>query len=516
MGLSVKAHSQMQFNQIKNDTSGKVAIAEQEEGTWFSRTLRDFELEDVADWLEDKDKICTDKRDDGNIGFTEAAKSFGKGLISIVKVGLNNPITTLGSLALGVGATVLSGGALLPAFIAMGAAVGTGMVGYGAYKVATAETDAEAKRAWETIGEGAFALGSSAMGAKASLNSAAKSGVVSAMGTEDFSTAKAVVQCFKATPEALKVSAKNAVHNAKVLIGAASPIQLTASEKFAQEKMMLQKRIENNVAITESLDEGNLVGVKASEVESKIFKYVTEDNFELAKALMTPDESIANHFKSSYLQSREAVSEYYFRTVPRLLQADPEVQQVALKLLKEDNIGFRFDVLKVLNKNNCSDIASMTSDVYLSTEQVSLVKSFSECYSETKGNFLKALGEYAKNLEYIGKDSKVIQVVQKTRSLESQILEKYPIIYKREEMLPYVCDGSPFYGKQFNTKVFTPANYVPKTGVTNYAIDNTHGYTRYVLFDDVTSPKNSIFKVQDMCRELLNRDFIKVETNVTP
>ena len=122
--------------------------------TWFS------------DWLNNDDKVCTDGFDDGSLSLKETSESFGKGLIGIVKTAVNHPIATGLTLAAGIGLTVLTGGAAAPILVAAGATIGTGMVGYGAYKAATAETDAEAKQAWETIGNGTFAVATSALGAK--------------------------------------------------------------------------------------------------------------------------------------------------------------------------------------------------------------------------------------------------------------------------------------------------------------------------------------------------------------
>lgn len=168
----------------------------------------------LADWLDDKDKVCTDGKDDGKLGFGETMESFGKGLAGLAKQAMNHPIATAAAVGAGAIAVVATGGAILPVMVAAGAVAGTGMAGYGAYKAATAETDAEAKQAWETIGNGAFAVTTSALGAKASLNAAANAGVTSAKGAGDMNAVEATLAAVKATPEALKVSAMNAKGNA--------------------------------------------------------------------------------------------------------------------------------------------------------------------------------------------------------------------------------------------------------------------------------------------------------------
>lgn len=64
--------------------------------------------------------------------------------------------------------------------VALGVGTGAVMIGKGAYDAATADTDAEAKTAWETIGNGTFAVAASALGAKSSLKAASRAGVAGA------------------------------------------------------------------------------------------------------------------------------------------------------------------------------------------------------------------------------------------------------------------------------------------------------------------------------------------------
>lgn len=184
-----------------SETKSKAEKKDEMEPGWFSN------------WLNDKDKVCTDGKDDGSISFGEAAESFGKGLMGIVKGAINHPIATAATIGFGVAATVVTGGAALPVMIALGAGTGAVMIGKGAYDAATAETDAEAKAAWEGIGNGTFALAASALGAKSSLKAASKAGVTGAEGAENMNIAQATAKNFKVLPEALKVSGQNTKGN---------------------------------------------------------------------------------------------------------------------------------------------------------------------------------------------------------------------------------------------------------------------------------------------------------------
>ena len=164
----------------------------------------------VTDWLQDKDKKCTDGKDDGKISFWEGTKSFAKGLIGgIPKAIVNHPLTTAAVVAGSTALIIGTGGAAAPFLVAAGAALGAVQVGAGAYNAATAETDAEAKMAWEGIGTGTATIGLSALAVKSSNQAAANGGVKSLQGLENESFAENVSAGIKALPEAFTQSGKN-------------------------------------------------------------------------------------------------------------------------------------------------------------------------------------------------------------------------------------------------------------------------------------------------------------------
>ena len=118
-----------------------------------STAARRVGWENLADWLEDKDKVCTDGQDDGKLGFKEGAKAWAKGFFGgIPKAMINHPLITGGVLALAAGATVLTGGAAAPILWGLGAAAVAVSGGASIVKAATADTDAEKKAALEGVG----------------------------------------------------------------------------------------------------------------------------------------------------------------------------------------------------------------------------------------------------------------------------------------------------------------------------------------------------------------------------
>ena len=132
----------------------------------------------VTDFLNDKDKVCTDGKDDGSLTFAEGAESFVKGFIGgIPKAIINNPITSLAVVAGAVGLTVITGGAALVPLTVAGGALSAAGIGYGAYKAATAETDAEAKQALETAGTSTMGLALTGAALKPALKAGQAAGV---------------------------------------------------------------------------------------------------------------------------------------------------------------------------------------------------------------------------------------------------------------------------------------------------------------------------------------------------
>lgn len=192
---------------------------QQEENSIFDNFKAGF-----TSWINDEDKVCTEEfvdenndglndNDDGKLSWKEKAESFGKGLLGIVKTAVKHPIATGLTLGAGILATALTGGAAAPLLCAAGAAFGAGTIAYGGYKAATAKTDAEAKQAWETMGNGTFALGVSVLSAGSSLKAAGKGGVASAHGAATNNPFKNIISCFKIVPQALKTSLVNGFNN---------------------------------------------------------------------------------------------------------------------------------------------------------------------------------------------------------------------------------------------------------------------------------------------------------------
>ena len=146
-----------------------------------------------------------DGKDDGKISFGSKIKNLGKGVVNFFKgmvcdengkFSITRTLTTAAIAAGAVALTVATSGAATPFLIAAGTTLGAVEVGKGAYKAATAKTDAEADAAWQNIGSGATAIVGSVAGAKSALKSA----------KVDVSGYKGVSGALKATGKTFKYS----------------------------------------------------------------------------------------------------------------------------------------------------------------------------------------------------------------------------------------------------------------------------------------------------------------------
>ncbi len=153
-----------------------------------------------------------DGLDDGYISGKEKCKNFFKGVGNFFKglvcdeSGKFSWKQTLKTVGMAAGAAVICcipGGAV--ALTAVGVAMGAYQVGKGAYKAATAKTDAEAAAAWQDMGSGTTAIVGSVAGAKGALKAAGK----------PVPQGNAVTSSLKATGECLQIAGKGVWNGAK-------------------------------------------------------------------------------------------------------------------------------------------------------------------------------------------------------------------------------------------------------------------------------------------------------------
>ena len=161
MSNLVVSTQQVAMQEKKQPTKPQVQQKPQESVSFFDEKWSGYQIakltgdNDFTDWLQNKDKVCTDGKDDGKIGLWEGVKSFGKGLIGgIPKAMINHPVASTIAIGAGAVATAVAGTAILEAMTILGLSVGIVMAVFGGYNAAKAKTDGEAKQALETCGMG--------------------------------------------------------------------------------------------------------------------------------------------------------------------------------------------------------------------------------------------------------------------------------------------------------------------------------------------------------------------------
>ncbi len=159
-----------------------------------------------------------DGKDDGSIGFFGAAKNFVKGVGKFIvspftdengKFSLGKTLKSAAIAGLFVAGNALTGGALTPILLTVGGAAGAFGMAKAGYNIATAETDAEAEAAWQSMGSSTATVATTVIGAKSyAKGQAIKQGKTPTEASEAYSGPSG-------TLKAMKDTAADAGHNVK-------------------------------------------------------------------------------------------------------------------------------------------------------------------------------------------------------------------------------------------------------------------------------------------------------------
>lgn len=183
--------------------------------------------------------------DDGKISFGDKLKNVGKGLISPITNMFSSPKNFLigaGMMVAGAALMIGTAGAAAPILIAAGVTAGAVQLGTGAYKAATAKTDAEAEAAWQGIGAGTTSVGLSVLGAKTSLKAAGF-----ADDAANMNMLQATAKCFKVAPsQAVKsgnmIASGEAAANIKNFLGIKPKADADTNPKTTDDKPLSEKK----------------------------------------------------------------------------------------------------------------------------------------------------------------------------------------------------------------------------------------------------------------------------------
>lgn len=433
---------------------------------------RKYISSDIADWIEEKDKYCTDHYDDGKISLKEKASNFAKGFFGgVVKEVIKHPVATLVTVGIGAAVVAATGGAALPAMVALGATVSTATIGYGAYKSVTAKTDKEEKEAYEAMGTGVFGLLTSALSAKKALSRAVNAGVTSAEQAKDAGMVESLVRCFKSTPEALRVSGQNIVKTAKAIVSTAKIVAsnlnvktMTTAESLENEKNIMRYRVEKSIRQSRNLSV-NSARSQDKVLQENLLKSVNEDNIDLAKQLIY-DHGESGMYSSNYVVEREAYSEYVLKSVPKVLQStDPKVHEAAKYIIGCKDIPDKFHAIKVLNSSNAQEIMNIKPQIIR--------------------------GEYY--------------------SVQELLWKNYPMKYKQPRVLPFMeINEGGLLGKTRNSnhiRIFGEKGKIPKVPGAHPLIDpktKLPDYNHYVIYEE-TAERIRFWDAMDKANALIDK-----------
>jgi len=159
---------------------------------------------------------ATDSNDDGKISYEEKIKCFVKGLVSPITSMFSSPKNFITGAAMILGGAALiaaTGGAAAPLLVAAGVLTGGLQIGKGLYKASTAQTDEEAKEAWNEMGSGTSFVGLSVLGAKSSVAQAETAGVKVSPNAKNLNAFEATIECFKSVPSSISKSFSEITNN---------------------------------------------------------------------------------------------------------------------------------------------------------------------------------------------------------------------------------------------------------------------------------------------------------------
>ena len=226
---------------------------------------------------------AADGKDDGSIGFWGAAKNLLKGGIKFFtgmftdengNFSLGQTLKTALTVAAVGAVCVLTAGTAVPAILAT---AGVGLSAFGmakaGYNIATAETDAEAEAAWQSLGSSTVATGLAVAGAKA----VAKSAHAAEAAAGEFDGIAGTLKAVKVTAQDAAApfsEAFNAVKTGYQIGGlkeAASSAKANVTEQFGQFKTTVKGNYNNIVygTNTKLADESKSLAKQKEALEQK-------------------------------------------------------------------------------------------------------------------------------------------------------------------------------------------------------------------------------------------------------
>lgn len=326
------------------------------------------------------------KSNDGKFSFSEAAKNFGKGLISPItsmfeskKSFLKGALMIAGSVAL----VIATGGAATPVLIAAGVAMGAYQGAKGIHKAIKAKNGDDVEKAFYDIGAGAGTIGLSVAGAKGALKTAG----FKTKGLNMFSATKKCITSSKSLTAECATTFKNGYYKTNVANFVNPLVKPRAFKKFSKElckegKAKFNECFEEVNAITPDKYKSTLVGrpksqgsiyskiVDGCDMTSRIKKVMARKDWTEAqkKAEVARLSAKEEQFKTDINAVREVVSDLQGTRNELAVAGKAEMAEYAKAIAKA--ISDRKIVITELR-----NYRGPKSDFYFSKAEVELIQS---------------------------------------------------------------------------------------------------------------------------------------------
>ena len=284
-------------------------------------------------FVSESGETCTDGKDDGKIGFFSAVGNALKGVGKTIVNGVKGMFTdsegnfSLGKtlLSVGMAALCIAVPAVGVAACVVGGVMGAAQVGKGIYNAATADTDAEAKEAWQNIGGGAVTVAGSVVGGKASL-SAMKNASTATNGLNSLEKGASLTSKVKAFAADARSSTVNNLSKA----GSSIRSGVTAAKESIAEQGGVKQAAknaasslkDNAASVAQNLKDtaqSTFTKIKGQGIKQTI-KNAGTSITELAKSLPAKGKQILTDLTDTNKSYNQLVAEYGYDNVAQVLQ----------------------------------------------------------------------------------------------------------------------------------------------------------------------------------------------------
>lgn len=356
-------------------------------------------------------KAITTKANNGKFDLDEGIKNFAKGLVSPVTAMFSSPqnfMAGVGSIAVGAVATVATGGAILPVFVAFGVGAGLFQGGKAVYAISQAKNGDDVEKALFDAGTATFTLGSSVLGAKSALKGAN-------IETDGLNPISATIKCIKETPS-LVVKSFNYIKDGSALAAFTSIIK----GKSAVKEVDNQAKLEEKKVLEKQLDSLKKEIGEAEKIQSGISKKLEE--------LQTVETQLSERNKR--LEALELIEKKAIQSQESLNKKITELEQQKIKIELEAKNNAQINGCKKTEME--AELSKIQANIDEKSRQLLEIQQKGSKVSENKSVLESAVESLEKKKAGLEGDVAKLQTDFNAKKLEFIKFEQQAVIKKNE------------------------------------------------------------------------------------